>query len=146
MILARTLAAAAFVGCACRAPYEQAPLDPELVAHEFEATAVDLPRNAARAEWVRLALTQREELRVAAAEVEQARAAVLTAGTRQNPSLAFTPEFVPGAGRPWILAWALALPLDLLGTRALRSEVAERELDVSLLALPRAAWAVRWRS
>lgn len=141
--LARILAATALLVCACRAPYQGAPLDPELVASEYAATTVVLPHGGSRADWVRVALEQREELRVAAAEVEEARAAVLTAGTRPNPSLAFTPEFVPGAGRPWILAWALALPLDLLGTRALRSEVAERELDVSMLALPRAAWAVR---
>lgn len=137
-LLALTLA-----GASCRAPYREAPLDPEQVASEFVEAALELPTSGERADWVALALRHRREPLVAAAEAEEARAALRTASTRPNPTLEFVPELVPGASRPWILAWTLSLPLDLDGTRARTREVAERLLDARALAVPRAAWEVR---
>jgi len=153
------LATLAFT-CACHVHgYEERPLDPERTAAELAARRLDAPELA---EFARLqgrtdfppeswdlealglaAFWFRAPLEVARAELETARAATVTAGTRPNPSLSLDPEVVPGATHPWILAWRLAFPLETAGKRSLRLAAAEEDVRLRTLALYQEAWRVR---
>src|SRR5262245_1513330 len=83
----------------------------------------------------RVALAVRPELALAAAEIDRARAAVVTAGVRPNPTLVLDPEIVPGADEPWILGWVLNLPLELGGQRRLHVRAAEEKLGAERFRL-----------
>src|SRR5262245_1068934 len=108
--------------------YDARPLEADPLATAFLARRLDEPELLALAHpapgpgpspmpsWdgaslTRVALALRPELEVARTAVEEARAAVVTAGARPNPKLEIDPEVALGADDPWILGWALAIPL-----------------------------------
>ena len=138
--------------------YEARPLEARPLADAFAARRLTDPDLAALARseaggadelhWdadalTRVAFAVRPELALARAQIEEARAAVVSAGVRPNPTLVLDPEIVPGASDPWILGWALNIPLELGGQRDLRVRAAEEKLAAEQFRVPLAAWSVR---
>lgn len=85
------------------------------------------------------------ELEVARAELAVAEAEKQAAGARPNPAFAFTPgqsEATPGGISPWILGYALSIPVELAGRRDHRVALAGQKVEVARLALAARAWAV----
>ena len=86
------------------------------------------------------------ELDLARAQLAEAEASVHTAGARPNPSLNFTPGYnqdATGGVTPWILGYALDLPIELAGKRAHRTAEARQQAEAARLNLASAAWSVR---
>ncbi|MBI3790032.1 MAG: TolC family protein, partial [Gemmatimonadetes bacterium] len=78
----------------------------------------------------RVALDSNPGLRVAALDVRQARADVLTAGLRPNPSAQVTGDILPltnglGSAHDNTYGLSVQLPLELGGKRARRTETAQ---------------------
>ena len=86
------------------------------------------------------------QLEVARAQLAEAEAGVRTAGALPNPSFAFTPGYdvdaVAGV-TPWIIGYALNIPLELGGKRAYRSAEARQQAEAARLTLASAAWTAR---
>jgi outer membrane protein TolC len=153
-----TLGAALTLAACAPQKYEARPLEARRLVDEFVGRRLEDPDLAVLARaaagdpgelhWdfeglTRVALVQRPELALASAQIEEARAAVVTAGARPNPTLSIDPEIVPGAADPWILGWILDVPFETGGRRDLRVRAAEEKLSAEQFRLPRAAWSVR---
>lgn len=86
------------------------------------------------------------ELDVARARIAEAEAGVRTARARPNPTFGFTPGYnvdaVAGV-TPWILEYALGVPLELAGKRQHRTVEAQHLAVSTQLDLARSAWTVR---
>ena len=154
----RLFPAIALAIAACAAQhYEARPLESRSLASAFTARRLEDPDLATFAHpaegegslrWdfealTRVALVQRPELDVARTRIDEARAAITTAGARPNPTLSIDPEVVTGADDPWILGWFLDIPLETAGKRGLRVRAAEEKLSAEEYGLPLAAWGIR---
>ncbi len=86
------------------------------------------------------------ELDVARAQLAEAQAGVRRAEARPNPTFAFTPGYnrnsVAGV-TPWILGYALDVPLELAGQRTYRTAEAQHQAEAARLEVARLAWSVR---
>lgn len=85
------------------------------------------------------------ELDVARAQVAEVEAGVVSAAAWPNPTFTFTPGRVvsaPAGVSPWILGYALNLPLELSGKRAARREESRARVTQAGLALASRAWGV----
>jgi cobalt-zinc-cadmium efflux system outer membrane protein len=88
------------------------------------------------------------DMDVARAEFEIARAAMITAGSRPNPSLGLGPEFVSNAASgvdPWLLSSILDIPVETGGRRGYRIAKAMHLSAAAHLKIAAAAWRVRSR-
>ena len=86
------------------------------------------------------------ELDLARAQLAETEAGVRTAAARPNPSFNFTPGYnqdATGGVTPWILGYALDLPLELAGKRTYRTAEARAQAEAARLNLASAAWATR---
>jgi outer membrane protein TolC len=86
------------------------------------------------------------ELDVARAQLAELEAGVTTAAARPNPTLNFTPGYNPsatGGVTPWILGYALDLPLELAGQRFYRTAEAQHQAEAARLTVAGTAWSVR---
>ncbi len=86
------------------------------------------------------------ELDLARAQLAEADAGVRTAGARPNPSLSVTPGYnqdAAGGVTPWILGYALNIPVEVAGQRSYRTAEARQQAEVARLNLASAAWSVR---
>ncbi|MBI5690172.1 MAG: TolC family protein [Verrucomicrobia bacterium] len=82
----------------------------------------------------------------ARARLAEAEAAARAAGELPNPTFTFTPGYNTEAGAgvsPWILGYALNLPIELAGKRGHRLASAQHQIEAARLALASEAWAVR---
>ncbi len=89
------------------------------------------------------------DLDVARARVGVAEAAVITAGARPNPTLAWSPRFTanPSAGVfPWTLGIAFDIPLETMNKRGYRIKQAQALTEAERLALAATFWSVRSRA
>jgi outer membrane protein, heavy metal efflux system len=124
--------------------------DPGLRA-VFERAAPGSGREWPRTVWDLDALTlaalyYQPNLKVARAQWQVAEAGVLTAGTRPNPSISVTPQYVansPSGMSPWVITSALDWPIETAGKRGRRIDKAEHLATSARLALDGAAWKVR---
>ena len=86
---------------------------------------------------------------MASAHVEVAKAAIITAGQRPNPSLGLGPAYTASDSpslAPWgIGAVGLNFPIETAGRRAIRITHAEHVADAAALSLGETAWTVRSR-
>ena len=150
------LIAAASTGCVT---YRAKPLDPVASQAQLESRRLDeagLRRFLAAhgqpvvEQWdlSRLTLAAfyfNPEIEVARAQVEEAEAGIRTAEAKPNPTFAFTPgrsDDTTGGLTPWILGYALNLPLELAGKRAHRTAEAQRRAERARLGLAARAWSV----
>ncbi|MDO8541750.1 MAG: TolC family protein [Opitutaceae bacterium] len=86
------------------------------------------------------------ELDVARAQLAGAEAGVRSAAARPNPTFAFTPGYNQDSAAgvtPWILDYALDLPLELAGKRTYRTAEAQHQAEAARLEVARLAWSVR---
>ena len=86
------------------------------------------------------------ELDLARAQLAETEAGVRTAGARPNPKFSFAPGYnqdATGGVTPWILGYALDLPLELAGQRTHRTAEARQQAEAARLALAGTAWSAR---
>jgi outer membrane protein TolC len=86
------------------------------------------------------------ELDLARTQLAEAQANARTAAARPNPSLNFTPGYnkdATGGVTPWILGYALDLPLEIAGQRTYRTAAAGAQAEAARLTLASAAWLTR---
>jgi outer membrane protein, heavy metal efflux system len=144
-------------GCAVRR-YQPAPLVPVETASRFESRNLADPGLQAYEEanlghpvlpWPPkvwdlgtlslAALYFNPTLEVARAHVEEAQAAVVTAGARPNPSLSIT----PGIPSPYLFNLDLAVPIETAGKRGHRIESARSLEHAARFDLADSFWKVR---
>lgn len=84
------------------------------------------------------------EIAVAKAQGTTALAAITTADTAPNPTLTFSPELGnPGGGlSPWVLGFALDLPLETAGKQRERTVQARAQANAAILGIADKAWGV----
>lgn len=153
----------AFPACAT---YQAVPLKPADTAREFNqrtlakadlckylesngnagAIACPLPQ------WNLASLTlaaffYSPDLAVADAKLQVAKAAVITAAERPNPSIGLGPEYAATAApnfAPWALGtFQINWPIETAGKRGYRVAQAQRLADAAALSVGEAAWRVR---
>ena len=151
------LLAGALVGCTTYQPKE---LNPAVTQAQLERRSLKdeglqrfLASHGAPAsdEWdlARLTLAAfyfSPELDVARAQLAETEAGVRTASALPNPSFNFTPGYnqdATGGVTPWILGYALNLPIELAGKRAYRTAEARQQAEAARLNLASAAWTAR---
>ncbi len=86
------------------------------------------------------------ELAVARAQLAEAEDGVRTAAARPNPAFSFSPgrnENSAGGVTPWILGYALDIPVELAGKRGYRTAEAQHHVDVARFNLASLAWTTR---
>jgi outer membrane protein, heavy metal efflux system len=87
------------------------------------------------------------QLAVAEAKLNVARAAIITAGERPNPSFALGPAYTASAApsfAPWAIGAAqMNFPIETAGKRGYRIARADRMADAAAFAVGEAAWKVR---
>lgn len=86
------------------------------------------------------------ELDLARAQLAEAEAGVRIASALPNPTFNFTPGYnqdATGGVTPWILGYALNLPLELAGNRGYRSADARQQAEAARASLAAAAWTAR---
>lgn len=90
----------------------------------------------------------RADLAAAQAKFAAANAAVVTAGARPNPTLAFSPSYdlssEPGIS-PWTLGFTLDAPIETAGKRGYRIAQAQHLANAARLDVASVAWQVRSR-
>src|SRR6266849_7440244 len=151
--------------CSC-ATYRPAPLKPAEAAKQFAERTLAVPElcrylraNLTAAlptcpptRWDLASLTlagffNSPDLVVAAARLNVARAAILTAGQRPNPTIGLGPMYAASAAStfaPWAIGAAeLNFPIETAGKRGYRIAQAERLADAAALGLGETAWRVR---
>ncbi len=163
----RWLAATAVLASGACVTYRAQPLHPDETASAFEARRLDgdrlracmerLGRAAGEAwpppswglgELTAAAFCDSPALATARAGLATAQAAVVTAGARQEPSLALTAEYQGNAERglsPWTAGPAIDVPLTTAGKREIRAARARNLAEAARLDVMAAAWAVRGR-
>src|ERR1039458_495177 len=84
-------------------------------------------------------------LDVARAVWAEARAGIVTAGARPNPTLGFTPQYVFNSGGqpPWVATLNLDIPIETAGKRGSRIEQAKHLSESARLDIAATAWQVR---
>ena len=84
-------------------------------------------------------------LEVARATWAEARAGIVTAGARPNPTLSFTPQYVfnPGPDPGWVHTLNLDIPIETAGKRGSRIAQAKQLSESARLNISATAWQVR---
>jgi len=85
------------------------------------------------------------ELDVVRSKLSIAKATLVTAGERPNPSLSYIPEYNSTKAPPWILTPAIDIPIETAGKRGYRIEQAQQRSRAARLNIAAAAWQVRSR-
>ena len=155
------LALALVAGCA---RFHPRPLSPAESANKLESRSLDNPElriflekhlnrelntwPAARWDFEMLTLAAfyyQPSLDVARATWAEARAGIVTAGARPNPTLGFTPQYVfnPAGAPPWVATVNLDIPIETAGKRGSRIEQAKHLSESARLTLAATAWQVR---
>jgi cobalt-zinc-cadmium efflux system outer membrane protein len=168
VIAGRALAAMVLgIGIAGCAHYSPKPLVPQHTAVALESRSLSDPGlrafierslGHALADWplkswnlerlTLVAFYYSPELDVARAQWGVAQAAVVTAGTRPNPTLNVTPEYAthvsPGVS-PWLPSIALDMPIETAGKRGRRVTQAQQLSESVRWSVVTTAWDVRRR-
>ena len=153
-----TLIAAALAGCTT---YQKKDLNPVATQTQLESRRLSDPslqrflvshgQPAVADAWdvSRLTLAAfyfSPELDLARAQLAEAEAGVRTAQARPNPTFSFAPGYnVDSAAgvSPWILDYALGVPIELAGKRGYRTSEAQHQAEVARLEVARIAWSAR---
>jgi outer membrane protein TolC len=148
------------------ATYKPAPLEPTETARHFVGRTLADPQLCAylkanrgdgvpacpAARWDLAGLTlaaffYSPDLAVAEAKLNVARAAIITAGERPNPSFGLGPAYAATAApnfAPWAIgAASMNFPIETAGKRGYRIGQAEHLTDAAALSVGEAAWRVR---
>jgi outer membrane protein, heavy metal efflux system len=117
----------------------------------IETNAPELVKEWPRQSWDLAGLTlvafyYHPSLDVARAQAGVAKANIITAGGRPNPTVGVTPEYnfnPSGGATPWIATIQFDVPIETAGKRGLRISQAERLSEAARLRLGTVAWGVR---
>lgn len=138
--------------------YHSKPLNPVLYQADFQSRTLQAPALAAfvRANggsgtaWPPASLSLADanliaayyspDLAVSRAQVESAKAAVITAGGRPNPELAGATGYQTVPGHPIAIHFDLGLPIETAGKRHYRVLAAQKQLGIASLELQEAEW------
>ncbi len=155
----------ALTGCVT---YEPRPLAPAEAVATFNVRSLDAPTlrdfvaghgaSDVAAKWpppawdLRLltlaALFYHSDMEAAQAKLAAADAALITAGTRPNPAVGFSPTYdvdPVGGVSPWKLGFTLDWPIETAGKRNYRVAHARHAANAARLAVANTAWQVRGR-
>lgn len=166
MKLGCTTYLAAVLLCGCTS-FEPRPILPTATAAAFEARALDNPelltfiqKNTQRplntwppSQWDLELLTlaafyYHPDLDVARAKWNVAKAGVVTAGMRPNPTInagVQRSSNSPSGVSPWIVGLSLDVPFQTAGKRGYRMDQASHLTETARLAIAGTAWQVRSR-
>ena len=153
--------AAAVLGAGC-VHYTPQPLTAAQTARSLESRTLsdaglrgfitaDSPRLAQpwpRQRWDLSALTLagfywHPSLEVARANVDIAKAGLITAGMRPNPTVAFAPKYTSMGTQPWTLGLSLDIPIETAGKRGHRLAQARQITEASRIMVAETGWKVR---
>jgi cobalt-zinc-cadmium efflux system outer membrane protein len=151
------LSGLAFAGCAMQ-QYQPAPIAPAETSARLESRSLTDPELRSFVEktlgptapaWPPAAWDLRTlslaalyfnpALDAARARVQEADAAIVTAGGRPNPAL----DVVPGVPSPYLLSFDLMFPIETAGKRGYRIQSANSMDEAARFDLADAAWKVR---
>ncbi len=151
-------AAAMFAACAPTVRYHPEPIVPALAAARFEGRTLADPglrkfmeknlkhplRKWPLEKWnlndlVLAGYYFNPQMKVTRAQVQAAKAAIVTAGERPNPTL----TLAPGIPSPYLFDLALNFPIVRAGRRKIKIEQARAMSRASRYTLGEAAWKVR---
>lgn len=154
-ILATLTVAVVLAGCV---KYHPRPLDPARIAQQFNARTLDdagLRGFLKRTDWpparlglndlAAVALYFSPELDVARAQFRAARASVLAAKARPNPSLTAGGGWTNSPESPLVFHFDPALTLETAGKRAWRILAAQKRAESARVAVAETAWHIRSR-
>jgi len=156
-VLFVSLAVAALTGCAT---YQPQPMDAGTSQARHDSRRLDdaglrqflaAHGQPAGEDWDLSRLTLaglyfNPDLDLARAQFLEAEAGVRTAAARPNPSLRFSPAYnrdTPAGSSPWILGYALDVPVETAGKRGHRTQEARHRTDAVRFQIASRAWAVR---
>lgn len=117
--------------------------NPGLVAFVRENGALSAacpPKSLTLADANLIAAYYSPDLPVARAQLESAKAAVITAGGRPNPELAGNAGYETVSGHPIAIYFELSLPLETAGKRHYRILAAQEQLGAASVDLQEAEW------
>jgi len=155
LLLLSTLGAFALGGCVA---FKDRPLSAMQTADSFQGRSLSdaglrqflAEQGAGGGSWNvdRLALAAayfHPAVRVARAQAEEARAGVVTAAQRPNPTLTFSPQYSanPGSLSPWIVMPQLNVPIETAGKRGKRVVGAQTRAQAAQLRVAAVAWDAR---
>lgn len=146
------------IGCATRR-YHPAPILPVSSAEALETRSLDDPGlsiflqkhlSGVPKTWDPAALTlaavyYSPDLRVARATLQNAEAAVITAGARPNPSFSVGPGHSSSPESPLFLESTFNLPIETAGKRSYRLLQAAKEAESARLQFAETGWQVATR-
>jgi outer membrane protein TolC len=143
------LAAIVFAACVHVAPR---PIDPAASARKLESRALGdaaqfVAAHGGGKEWSLETLTLaalyfHPEIDVARAEAAVARAAIVTAGERPNPTISLPIEHKAEA-HPWITVLGFDVPIETANKRGIRQQHAEELARAADFAVAQRTWEVR---
>ena len=146
------------------ATYHPRPLSPEGSAAAFRARSLDdpklrvflsdygrTPKHWPKQHWklndlILVALHESPELAVQRARWQVARANVITAGQRPNPSIGFLSQhhsIAPEGVLPWTLGFSFDIPIETAGKRGDRIQGALALADAARFQVGETAWQLR---
>jgi outer membrane protein TolC len=134
--------------------FHEATLSPEQTLNEFNQRALtDTGISPGSQGWgldelTKAAFYYNDELKEMQAHFREAQGARTSAAERPNPTIGVKPGFnsstPSGAGiSPWILDFAVDLPIETMGKRAARTAQADFRLEAAKLKIASTAWTVR---
>jgi outer membrane protein, heavy metal efflux system len=154
----------ALTGCAT---FQPKPISPDQTAKAFEARTLesaDLKKflwtnlHHETAPWppkvwdfpmlTLVAFYYHPDLDVARAQWGVAKAGVITAGGRPNPTMGFIPQYDANAASgisPWTLSFSFDIPIETAGKRGYRVDQARHLSEAARLNIAAVAWQVRSR-
>jgi len=132
----------ALLAGACTRP-PAAVLDPKHTLVELQRAPARIPEGDLASALTRLAWKDHPDLALAEAELGAARAGILTAMARPNPSFGFGATRAEGVPQPWTLTYGLNLPIETGGKRDLRLRQARLQVELSQLQVADTAWKLR---
>ncbi len=127
---------------ACARP-PRATLDPRRTLADLQKTPARIPAGDLARTLTQVAWKDHPDLALAEAELAAARAGILTAKARPNPSFGFGATKAEGVPQPWTLTYGLNLPIETGGKRDLRIRQARLQVELSQLQVADAAWKLR---
>lgn len=156
-LLSASLALAAWSGCVT---YQSKPLSPATTSAQLDHRRLGdeglrqflaAHHQPVSEEWdlARLTLAAlyfNPEVDLARAQLLEAEAGIKTAEARPNPTFSFSPAYsenTAGGVTPWILGYALNVPIELGHKRNYRTAAARHQAEAARLRLASVAWSAR---
>ena len=137
-------------GCANLKKFEPVPLSAQdtaaiLQQRTLSSLGIDPRQPVAFSALAQAAMTHHPEVELARREADEARAAILSAGARPNPTVNLLPTRVTPQKMtsPWLASFSLDFPIETAGKRCKRVLQAQQQANAAALRVADTAWQVR---